>query len=413
MAGYAVSPVGIVNAGQPPPILIGAPGFNSSAGTAYEIPGRAGLHGTFSLATAGATPLSALQFVLTTPGSPSTSPNFFGSSLSSRIQDTTFTADGDSIADFIAGSPGYDITQNAARNLAGGAQIVEGGLVTLPIPTVNTVTTQIGVGTPFAPFSINATTPANLQIFVFGSTTTNPTFKPVTDINPATVTVDGVAFPGATIQQDPNTANYLNGIPDAIITINPRSALKLPTGTDTITITGQMLATSPLFGFTWTGSASVTVTGGSSGPVVVGVAGVARGPNLLTALIPTFGANQYTPSLTALSAFNYQPIPTSVALAQFLPPQGFRQRIYSFNHPGKTVGPFLTNRGQNKGRALNVFTLSSKVFNRSRFHGQKTYTWTHKPPKVGLLRGVVPIQTKTQTFDDNLLNNVVDTRHVT
>ena len=44
MAGYAVSQVGVINAGQPTSILIGAPGFNVRRhGTAYLIPGRAGL----------------------------------------------------------------------------------------------------------------------------------------------------------------------------------------------------------------------------------------------------------------------------------------------------------------------------------------------------------------------------------
>ena len=62
---------------------------------------------------------------------------------------------------------------------------------------------------------------------------------PVTDIDPTTVKVNGVAFPDATIAQDTDTANYLNGIPDAIITISPRSALNLPNGSQTITITGQ------------------------------------------------------------------------------------------------------------------------------------------------------------------------------
>ncbi len=412
MAGYALSLVGFINPGQPNLILIGAPGFNANNGTAYLIPGRAGFTGSFSLANAAAAPIDAVQFVLTTPNSSTSSPNFFGASVSSRFQDTTFTADGDSFADFVIGAPGYDVTQDTTRANAGGALVVEGGLITVPIPTVNTVTTNIGVGTPFAPFSINATTPTNLPIYVFGSTSTTPNFLPVQDINPASVTVDGIAFPTATLQQDPDTANYIpvgsNGvpIPDAIITISPRSALGLTNGVHVITVTGTTLPTSTLPNFTWTGTATVTVTGGSTTPVVTPLAAVARGPSILTDFVPVYGPNQFTPSLTALSALNYQPIPESVALAQFLPPPGFRQRIYSFNHPGKTLrgAPGPTNRGQNKGRALGVFTLSSTVFNRSRFHAQKTYTWTHKPPKLGVLNRVIPTQTRVQTFDDNLLH---------
>ena len=45
LAGYAVSPVGFINVGQPNPILIGAPGFSTDSGTAYLIPGRSWIHG--------------------------------------------------------------------------------------------------------------------------------------------------------------------------------------------------------------------------------------------------------------------------------------------------------------------------------------------------------------------------------
>jgi hypothetical protein len=407
MAGYALSPVGFINTGQPNPILIGAPGFSADAGTAYLIPGRAGFTGTFSLAGAEANPLSGIQFRLTTPSSPAGSPNFFGASVSSRFQDTSFTADQDSLADFIIGAPGYTVTQSSTGliplPLAGGAMVVESAFISLPIPPSNTITTQIGVGQPFAPFSINATTPAALQIFVFGSLSTTPAFMPVTDINPATVVVNGVAYPNATIQQDPNTNNYLNGIPDAIITISPRSALNLANGLVTITISGQTLPSSPLAGFTWTGSAQVTVTGGTVTPIQV-LAGLPRGPVLETTFNSVFGANQYTPSLTQLSALNYQPLPLQVALAQFLPPDGFRQRIYTFNHPGKKVGPAFLNRGQSRFIAEGIHTLSYKVFDRGRFHPQRNFAWTHKPPRAALVNGVIPVQTKRQRFNDNLVD---------
>jgi hypothetical protein len=401
-AGYALSLVGSINPGQPDPILIGAPGFNSDTGTAYLIPGRPNLTGVVSLASPTANPLDADQFLLSAGAT--NPPNFFGASLSSRVQDTANTMDSDNIADFIIGAPGYDVNGSTTRTLAGGAFAVEGGLIQLAIPAVNTVTVPIGVGTPFAPFTISATTPANLQIYVFGSTATTPNFMPAIDINPATVKVNGVAFPTATIEQDPDTANYIPaGIPDAIITISPRSALNLASGTVTFTVTGQTLATSPLPNFTWTGTATVSVTGGSTTPVISAAVGPPSGPVTFTTLVPPFGSGQYTPSLTALSLYNYQPLPLQVALAQFLTPQGFRQRNYAFNHPGKTLGP-RDARGQNTGRALGVYTLSSKVFDRSRFHPQKVYSWTHNPPKDELVDGVIPTQTKHQSFDDNLLH---------
>lgn len=405
MAGYAVSETGFINANQPNTILIGAPGYNNSAGTAYLIPGRTGFTGTLSLGNAESAPISGVQFTLSTPSSPTGTPNFFGASLSSRFQGTQqFTADGDSRADFIIGAPGYDITQNSARALAGGATIVQSGYINVPIPSSASITTQIGVAKPFAPFSISATTPANLQIYVFGTTTSNPSFQPVTDINPRTVVVNGVAYPTATIQQDPNTNDYLNGIPDAIITITPRANLKLRTGVDTITISGQTLSTSPLANQTWTGSASVRVAGGGPTPPIFGaVGGAPSGPITQTTFNSVYGNNQFTPSLTQLSAYNYQPIPISVAISQFMPPIGFRERLYSFNHPGKHLRGVQYNRGQNHSRSDGVNQLPSRVFNRDVFHPQRNYHWTHRSPKVGFFRGVVPLQTTSQNYSDTQL----------
>ncbi len=402
MAGYSVGFTGFINANQPNNVLIGAPGFNNSAGTAYLVPGRAGFNGTFSLGNAESAPISGLQFLLTTPSSPAGSPNFFGASVSSRFQGSQqFTLDSSLKAGFIIGAPGYEVTQNPARTLAGGAQIVQSGYLTVAIPASTSITTQIGVAKPFAPFSINATTPANLQIYVFGTTSTNPAFQPVTDINPATVVVNGVAYPSATIQKDPNTNDYLNGIPDAIITISPRANLKLTSGAQTIRISGQTLSSSPLPNQTWGGSASVTVTGGgSSGPSFTSVAGVTSGPVTQTTFNSVYGNNQFTPSLAQLSAYNYQPIPVSVGLAQFMPPLGFRERMYSFTHPGKHLKGVQYNRGQNHRIARGINQLTSHVFDRGVFHPQRNYRWTHRSPRVGVFSGVLPIQTTTQTYND-------------
>ncbi len=212
--------------------------------------------------------------------------------------------------------------------------IVQGGLITVPTPGTTQIVTQIGVGTPFAPFSINANTPANLQIYVFGTTTANGTFEPVRDIDPTTVVVNGVAFPTATLTADTNMADWVNGIQDAIITITPRSALNLTAGTTTFTVTGKTLSTSPLAGETWTGSATVSVTGSSSGGGSSSlVAGVAGGPVLETTFNSPFGPNQYVPTISQLSAYNYAPIPLSVALQQYQPPPGFNERHLRIQPP--------------------------------------------------------------------------------
>ncbi len=67
----------------------------------------------------------------------------------------------------------------------------------------------------------------------------------------------------------------------------------------------------------------------------------------------------------------------------------------------------MTNRGQNTGRggrAQGVTTLSSKVFDRSRFHATANYNYTHKGPKIGILSGVIPTQSTRQHFQDGLLH---------
>jgi hypothetical protein len=420
LAGYSLSQVGFINAGEPSLILIGSPGFNNNNGTAYLIPGRAGgLTGTQTLTNAQSSPLSGLQFLLTTPSAPSGSPPFFGASVSSRFPTPapTVTADSDSKEDFIIGAPGYDVTQTAARALAGGAMIVQGGLINVPIPGVQQIVTTIGVGTPFAPFSINASTPANLQIYVFGTTTPNGTFEPVRDINPATVVVNGVAFPNATLLADPNMADWVNGIQDAIITITPRSALGLTAGTATITISGKTLSTSPLAGETWTGSASVAVTGSSSGGSSSSLlAGVAGGPVLETTFNSPFGPDQYVPTISQLSAYNYAPIPLTVALQQYQPASGFNDRLYNWNHPTKHLKNYLTIRGpaatgiwgsgsgspgpsglDYRGRNFRTF-INNQILDRSRFHEGRSYIWTHKAYSIGSIhyKGVVPVQLTTQ-----------------
>jgi hypothetical protein len=426
LAGYALSQVGFINAGQPGLILIGSPGYTNNgiadAGTAYLIPGRTTtLSGTESLAEAESSPLSGVQFFASTPAAPTTSPPFFGASVSGRYQTAAQasagqTADSDDQEDFIIGAPGYDVTQTSGNNLAGGAMIVQGGLITVPIPSSAAITTTIGVGTPFAPFTISASTPANLQIYVFGTTTPNGNFEPVTDIDPTTVVVNGVAFPTATLTPDPNTADYVNGIQDAIITITPRSNLNLTAGTTTITISGSTLASSPLPNETWTGSASVTVTGSSSGTSTSLAAVAAGGPILETTFNAPFGATQSVPTISALSAYNYAPIPLSVALQQYLPPAGFNERIYSYNHDGKHLKNYLTIRGpaatglwgygaggpgpsglDDKKHGIPLF-VNNQILDRSRFHTGKTYTYTHKAPNIdSIYKGVVPRQLTTQS----------------
>ncbi|ODT98249.1 MAG: hypothetical protein ABS79_06235, partial [Planctomycetes bacterium SCN 63-9] len=337
LVGYSLSAVGKINSGQPNLILVGSPGFNNGAGAAYLLPGNTSLTGTYALSTAESAPLSGIQFTASSPVSATSSPTFFGSSVSGRLTTSsqTVTADRDLLGDFIIGAAGYSAT--STRILDGGAFIVEGGFLSVPIPPATGISTQIGVGQPFGPFTVNATTPAALDIYVFSTTTTTPPFNPVTDIDPTTIVVNGVAYPNATITQDPVDENN-DGIPDAIITITPRSNLGLTSATTSLTITGKTLASSPLANQTFTGTAAITVTGGGGGGGGGGVvAGTPIGFIAPGNFVSPFGANQYVPTVSSLSEFNYAPIPIKIALQQYHPQPGFAQRIYAYHHPNAKV----------------------------------------------------------------------------
>ena len=148
-----------------------------------------------------------------------------------------------------------------------------------------------------------------------------------------------------------------------------------------------------------TPSAAGGVLGGPGGTVF-------QVPALPGAFTPTtfvspLGTN-FVPSVASLSTYNYAPIPLKVALQQYLPPDGFVQRIYAYNHPGKPLPPTLQNRGQvysaNYSTPRGVWTLGSHVFNRGRFHPGKTYKWTHTSTHNGTVQRVVPAQLSRQKY---------------
>jgi hypothetical protein len=121
-----------------------------------------------------------------------------------------------------------------------------------------------------------------------------------------------------------------------------------------------------------------------------------------TTFIAPFGTS-FTPTVSALSAFTgYAPIPLSVALQQYLPPDGFIQRILAYAHPGQPLPPTLQNRGQTHSfktfGSQGVWTLGSKVFTRGRFHPGKTYEWSHESLHNNYLGRVVPASSLREKY---------------
>jgi hypothetical protein len=390
LAGYSLDVVGPMITGDVlDEILIGEPGFNNNSGSAFLLPGNTALNGgPFNLGSATTQPIAATQIVLTTPGGPSAP--FFGASVSARPLflgiSQSFTADTDQIPDFIVGAPGYAVTQG--NSFSGGAFVLQGAFVPLQTPVVPTITTQIGVGQPFGPFTVNATTPAALQVFVFSNKAAN--FAPLTQINVATVTVNGVAITGATIAATVPPDLNNDGIPDAVITIPNRSVIGLTNATTTFTISGFTNSTGTNANSRWTGTAAITVVGGGGGTSGGGAPQtLPPGTILPTTFVPPFGSG-VEPTLAALSKFNYQAIPVRTALAPYLIALGFGDRIYNYEHPNDSQTRMLfESPKQNSG--YKFATLARRVFSRDPLPGGTTARFTHTVP-------VVPVYRQTETF---------------
>lgn len=370
LAGFSLSPLGAVNANPVNNLIIGAPGYNNDSGEVIVIPGNPSLSGTYSLdqGPVQAAPLQATVIVDSTP-SPTNTGYFLGASVSGSLLPTArgFTIDGDRLADFVIGAPGLALT--SSLSLAGSAFAIEGRYFPLAIPVSNAISTTIGINKPTGPFSLNLTASTTLKIYVFSNGTINPAFNPATDINPATIVVNGVPFPNATIARDPVDENG-DGIPDAIITITPVSSLNLANGIQTITLTGRTLSTAPNANRVFTGSAQVTVSGAAGG------GGGGGGLPAIFAVSPSFGfpvsgataplyGGRLVPSLNDLSPYLWTPLSLRRAYRQFLPNIYYRNRHEQIYHHYQKS--HFANRYYS---SYETRTLGQKVFDRGHYkHG--------------------------------------------
>lgn len=395
MAGYSLSKSGKINTAETGnDFLVGSPGLNSDQGGVYLIPANPFQPtGTFQLLSAESQPLAATLMTISNTGS--NTPSFLGTSVSGRLvsRSQTKTADGDTLADFILGAPGYGLV--SGRSLDGGAFMLEGKFVPVQTPINTSIQTQIGVGQPFGPFVVNAATPNALSIYVFSNNTVSPPFAPVTAIDPTTIIVNGVPYPNATITQDPVDENR-DGIPDAIITITPRSRLGLTTATTSLTINGRTLTTSPNAGNGFTGTATIAVTGSVVPPVIgtggigLGQVGLPPGTIFPSSFIPSFSPDTFVPSIAAMSAYSYKPIPLGVAYDQYLPSHGFQARVYNINHPEHPIHP---RNIQILYKDKNSFqnSLNKKNFTYDQLKRGHTYVFRHKGP-------VIPVNLQHERF---------------
>lgn len=281
-AGYSLAGVGPSGLNQPSPILIGAPGFQTGAGTVYQLqtgPGRTRQRGTLTLTQA-----ISRQFTLARPsGVTATEPINLGLSVSAQ----PFAPGGN----FILGAPGYYGTlASRTAPLAGAAAVLLEQLLNSVVGAIP----PLGGGPS-----------------------------------------DGGGGGGGVR-------------PGGLLTVLPPPGLVIP-----------------------------------------------------TELISPFGTN-FVPAVSTLSRMNYAPIPLSVAIEQFLPPDGFRQRIQIFNHPGSKPTAPLVGRNQNRSRfndsGSGIWTLGRDVFTRGRFHWGQSDQWTHRGAHGSQPGRVVPATLSTQRY---------------
>jgi hypothetical protein len=369
LAGFSVTATGFINSDRINEIAIGSPGLNSGTGQAYLIPGNPDLIGIQSLGAVESPPIQGLAISLSSiPGQSPNLDNQLGTSVAGNFGITRQgnTIDRDTIGDLVIGAGGMTPLPGELRN--GTAFALQGAFLPLPIPTPTGIGVTIGVDAPFGPFRVSASTPTTMAIYVFSDATLTPPFEPVTQINPSTVVVNGIAFPGATIAADPVDENG-DGLTDAIITISPRSALGLNPSVTTLSFRARTLSTGPNANRNVIGSAPITVQGGGGGGGGAGlptVPGTLFGIDTRNVALPPYGS-RFIPNPSVLNTLNwYRRLPASVANRQFLPKEGFYGRLNQFYHP-----PGWKNRP--RGASLKhedgykTSTLAKNVFKRGQF----------------------------------------------
>ena len=368
LAGFSVTAVGRINNDSINEILIGSPGFNNAQGIAYLIPGNPGLIGTFNLNNTETTPLQGLIIGLSQPVGTA---NYFGASVSGLVNTngTGRTTDGDGIGDFVIGAPGFAL--NTSRNAAGGVYLLEGAFIPLPNVVSTAVTSPIGVGTPLPPYAINATTPADLTVYILSGGSNTPGFTPFRDIDPTTLALNGVAVASPNFTQTADLDG--DGIPDASFTFTPRASLNLANGSQTFTVTARTSTTGNFPNLRYIGTAIVTVSGGGTNN-----GGNGGGlPSNRTSVFSNLGANsipnlpfgeRLVPSNSILGKLHYKPLPVAIVHRQFLPTNGFGYRTLQFYHPTKNSSFGANVLNPNNGYSGHgTYTLSRKVFSHKHF----------------------------------------------
>jgi hypothetical protein len=366
-AGFSISAVGRINNDSINEFLIGAPQFNNNQGIVYLIPGNPDLLGEQNLAAAQAQPLQATVITLSSP----TANNFLGESVGGNLftNSNGQTVDADNVADFTVGAPGFNL--NGSRTLAGAGYLLEGARVPLANIVSNAISSNIAIETFPSAAVINPVTPDDLTFFILSGGSNTQGFAPFDDINPNTITVNGIALPDPTTWTNAGDLDG-DGIDDASFVFSPRSLLGLPGNSNvTITINARTLASSPFPNRRYTGSQSVR-TSGVNPPPPPGNITLTFGPTFenLNRAAPRFG-ERLLPQLQVINRPRWAPLSVRLAYRQFVPQGAMGLRLRNYFHPVK----------QHKGPTR---TLGSNVFTRGRFpKGVHVGGIDHHGPVIG------------------------------
>jgi len=369
LAGFSVSAVGLLSNQARNGILIGSPGFGAGSGAVYVIPGTPTgnpLGGAQKLANVNGTGVA--ETLITDAGSAATTGAVqgLGFSVSGIIGQSGRggTADGDRLADFAIGAEAFGL--GSPRILSGSAYLLQGRFIPLANPTGGQASGISGIDGVFGnpPLTIPLTNPANtIQIFV-NSSSGPPIFAPVTDINPQTLVINGIpaaSFASVTVTPDTVDRNG-DGIPDAIITVSPRSALNLVVGNNqNFTVSGRTRATAANPNAAFSFSTLVNVTNGSNNN---GSGGLPSSGNVSTSFgllrSNVAGSNigeRLVPLTNTLSPLIWKPLHLKYAFRQFLP-----SAAYQLRHQ-EALGKHVHGNHSNQGPGL----LKHRVLDRSHF----------------------------------------------
>lgn len=383
LAGYSVTALQNYNAednGIVRGIAIGAPGFSSNLGAVYTIPSLlAQPNTTTPLATI---PLSQYGVRLVATNSQAGSPPAFGASVSGRPSyavSNLYTVDSDALTDLIIGAPGYTLivpsgSSAGTRTLGGTGYAVSG------LKILDRINPEIGINGTAPNYAIS-TTATTATVFVFSTvaTPTQPAFAPFTQIDQATVSINGVPV---TISNFASVADINgDGVPEASFTV-PTTVFNLTVATLPILVTGNTTG-----GLPFVGSTVVTVSGNvNPNPPTpgTGTAGILT-PTASALLAPrTFSGlynGELAPAVETLEHLDsYQPLPANVAYQQFQAAPGFRGRQIIYSKGGKVSGKlFRTPKGTSvNDKYYEVNTVPKSVLTRGKFKKGETINFEHK-----------------------------------